>query len=177
MDERAVTVEPLVNGEDDASNAHSNHGWQKVSYAKRNRKQQPAKDSGPNSDKVRSNGTLAGGDKPDVFRSLEKQSEERRRRVLEAQKAAAAAVDDLPVRSKSKHRSDDEDDDSDGEEPAENGQVQEKKVKTPKVKKPKVTLADAASKIDAADLAAFLVDVSVSFHASLFDLCIRDATV
>ncbi|KAJ9708462.1 hypothetical protein PVL29_000481 [Vitis rotundifolia] len=166
MDERPVTLEPLVNGEDDVTNAHSNHGWQKVTYAKRNRKQQSKNsDSVGNSEKVRANGTLATGDKPNVFRSLEQQAEERRRRVLEAQMVAAAAADDLQVRSKSKHRSDDEDDDSDGEVAAENGQVQEKKVKKPKVKKPKVTVADAASKIDAADLAAFLVDVSASYES------------
>lgn len=166
MDERPVTLEPLVNGEGDVTNAHSNHGWQKVTYAKRNRKQQSNNsDSVGNSEKVRVNGTLATGDKPNVFRSLEQQAEERRRRVLEAQKVAAAAADDHQVRSKSKHRSDDEDDDSDGEVAAENGQVQEKKVKKPKVKKPKVTVADAASKIDAAALAAFLVDVSASYES------------
>ena len=173
MDERPVTLEPLVNGEGDVTNAHSNHGWQKVTYAKRNRKQQSNNsDSVGNSEKVRVNGTLATGDKPNVFRSLEQQAEERRRRVLEAQKVAAAAADDHQVRSKSKHRSDDEDDDSDGEVAAENGQVQEKKVKKPKVKKPKVTVADAASKIDAAALAAFLVDVSVSFWLILMHSCL-----
>ena len=168
MDERAVTLEPQVNGEDEATNAPSSHGWQKVTYAKRNRKQQSKNsDSAVNSDTARVNGTLATGDKPNVFRSLEQQSEDRRRRVLEAQKvaaaAAAAAADDHQIRSKPKHRSDDEDDDSDGVVAAENGQDQEKKVKKPKVKKPKVTVAEAASKIDAADLETFLVDVSVSF--------------
>lgn len=142
----------------DETEATNNHGWQKVTYAKKQRKQ-PAKK--PDSDKIVSNGSaFHGGDT--VFTSLEKQSEERRRRI-EAQKAAID-YDDAPVRS-SKHRSDD-DDDSDDEvgNGVQNGVavVESIKLKAKKQKKPKVTIAEAAAKIDADDLAAFLADISVS---------------
>lgn len=145
------------------TNNTDNHGWQKVTYAKKQRKL-PAKQS--DSGKIVQNGSSigggGGGDK--VFQSLEKQSEERRRRI-EAQKAAIAAAYDTPIRS-SKHRSDDEADDSDAEGAdgvVQNGNVDEKKTKPKKPKKPKVTIAEAAAKIDASDLGVFLADVRVSF--------------
>ncbi|PKI48773.1 hypothetical protein CRG98_030815, partial [Punica granatum] len=63
--------------------------------------------------------------------------------------------------SRSKHHSDDaeEEDDSDSEATAtvENGSRQVKKVKLKNPMKPKVTVAKAAAKIDAANLSAFLV--------------------
>ena len=68
--------------------------------------------------------------------------------------------------SRSKHRINDDDDSSDGEgdRVAENGKAEEsKKVKAKKLKKPKVTVSDAAAKIDADDLSAFLADITVSF--------------
>lgn len=147
----------------DEAEATNNHGWQKVTYAKKQRKQ-PAKKS--DSGNIVSNGSaFHGGDS--VFTSLEKQSEERRRRI-EAQKAAID-YDDAPIRS-SKHRSDDDDDESDGEvgKGVQNGVVvAEKKPKVKKQKKPKVTIAEAAAKIDADDLAAFLADISVSYFYEL----------
>ncbi|KAA8532553.1 hypothetical protein F0562_032631 [Nyssa sinensis] len=105
----------------------------------------------------------AGGDR--VFKSLEKHAEERRRNI-EAQRAAIAAASEAPIRSKV--RSDDEGDDSNGEGAdtvLENGTTGEKKTKAKKPKKPKITVAEAAAKIDAADLAAFLVDVSGSYES------------
>ncbi|XP_017236060.1 uncharacterized protein LOC108209586 [Daucus carota subsp. sativus] len=145
----------------DEAEATNNHGWQKVTYAKKQRKQ-PAKK--PDSGNIVSNGSaFHGGDS--VFTSLEKQSEERRRRI-EAQKAAID-YDDAPVRS-SKHRSDDDDDESDGDvgKGVQNGvAVAEKKPKVKKQKKPKVTIAEAAAKIDADDLAAFLADISASYES------------
>ncbi|PSR91062.1 Transmembrane protein [Actinidia chinensis var. chinensis] len=162
MAEKLASIEANHIEDDDTANANNsnNHGWQKVTYAKRQRKV-PAKQ--PDSGMVVANGSAAVGvDK--VFRSLEKHSEERRRR-LEAQRAVIAAQSDDPVRSKL--RSDDEDDDSDAE--AVNGVVEsggdEKKVKPKKVKKPKVTVAEAAAKIDAADLADFLVEVTASYES------------
>ena len=65
--------------------------------------------------------------------------------------------------SRSKHRINDDDDSSDGEgdRVAKNGKAEEsKKVKA---KKPKVIVSDAAAKIDADDLSAFLADIMVSF--------------
>jgi len=147
------------------SNSHSNasdHGWQKVTYPKRQRKQRSAADSAANNSHPIANDS----NKPNnVFRSLELQSEDRRRKILESQSATAdaAAVVDTRSRSKHHHRSDDEDDyeSDDAGVSKENAKAEEKKVKQKKPKKPKVTVADAAAKIDAADLAAFLSDISV----------------
>ena len=68
--------------------------------------------------------------------------------------------------SRSKHHINDDDDSSDGEgdRVAENGKAEEsKKVKAKKPKKLKVIVSDAAAKIDADDLSAFLADITVSF--------------
>lgn len=157
-----------------AAYSHIDHGWQKVVYPKRQRKQKPA-DQAANaaSAKLVPNGTLANGD--NVFRSLEQQAEDRRRRIIAAQMAAdAEAAPNGSAPARSKRRSDgygDEDYDyydSDAEIAAgkENSKAEEtKKPKPKKEKKPKVTLAEAAAKIDAADLAAFLVEASESYAA------------
>ncbi|KAF8389989.1 hypothetical protein HHK36_024509 [Tetracentron sinense] len=169
MDEKPTSFESILNGEDEKSNTNSNnnHGWQKVTYVKRQRKPSAKpSDSVTDPDRFRLNGDTA-GDKSGVFRSLEQQSDERRRRALEAQKAAAAAAAaDVPVR-RSKHQSDNDEDDTDVEISGgvENGIAEEKKPKQKKPKKPKVTVAEAASKIDDSDLAAFLADVSVSYES------------
>ncbi|KAJ8556415.1 hypothetical protein K7X08_029806 [Anisodus acutangulus] len=98
-----------------------------------------------------------------VFKSLEKQSDERHKRIA----AQTYALDDAPVRSALKHLSDGEDEDRDAEGAArgapDNGEKKKEKVKKPK--KPKVTVAEAAVKIDAADLAAFLTDITVSYES------------
>ncbi|GMY26992.1 hypothetical protein FCV25MIE_22234 [Fagus crenata] len=83
--------------------------------------------------------------------------------ILGAQRFAAV---DFDVVSKSNHRINDYDDSSNGEgdRVAENGKAKEsKKVKAKKPKKPKVIVSDAATKIDADDLSAFLADITVSF--------------
>ncbi|XWS34475.1 hypothetical protein CRYUN_Cryun21dG0041700 [Craigia yunnanensis] len=138
------------------------HGWQKVSYPKRQRKTKPNADpEKPNL--ARPNGTLTNAP-PSVFRSLEQQSEDRRRRILEAQRTyAAAAVD---ANAKARHNrsdldDDDDDDSSDLEGVKPNGKPaeEEKKVKQKKPKKPKVTVAEAAAKIDSADLSAYLAEL------------------
>ncbi|GKV35385.1 hypothetical protein SLEP1_g43658 [Rubroshorea leprosula] len=144
------------------TNTHTvDHGWQKVTYAKRQRKAKPNADDG---DAARPNGTLANGGR-NVFSSIEKQSEDRRQRILEAQRLAAVNVE---VSVKPKRRSDgddEEDEDSDLEDSKENGKAEEvKKPKQKKPKKPKVSVAEAAAKVDSADLAAFLADISGSFE-------------
>lgn len=154
-----VIVDSNVNGdavEVAAAVTNPDHGWQKVTYPKRQKK--ATKPADPAST-VRA---TANGDKTSVFRSLEQHAEERHRRIVGAQQAAAAAA--APVVVRSKHRSDDEDDDdSDAEQ--ENGKAEEvKRPKQKKPKKPKITVAEAAAKIDAADLGAFLVDISVSVN-------------
>ncbi|PON87381.1 hypothetical protein TorRG33x02_168730 [Trema orientale] len=153
-----------------SSTASNDHGWQKVTYAKRQRK--TTKPSGAsdshanNANKIVPNGSVPGAD--NVFRSLEKQSEDRRRRILEAQRAAAnGAVVVAPARSKAA-RSDDEDgEDSDEEVAAENGKADEAKkvVKPKKPKKPKVTVAEAAAKIDPNHLSAYLAEISASYES------------
>lgn len=182
MEESNVALESISNEDQEIATvvSHSNgtssntdHGWQKVTYAKRQRKTKPspaaagASDSLANGNsKIAANGSLAGGD--NVFRSLEQQSEDRRRRILEAQRAAANVVDaaaTAPARSKARsYDDDDEDEDSDAEIAAENGKAEEtKKVKPKKQKKPKVTVAEAAAKIDSNHLSAFLAEITVSF--------------
>ncbi|KAK0575399.1 hypothetical protein LWI29_038497 [Acer saccharum] len=160
-------VESNVNGDafETTTTTNVDHGWQKVSYAKRQKKS--AKPSDPAAASSRANGGVANGDKSSVFRSLEQHSEERRRRIVGAQQAAAAANAAAAAPRRSKHRSDDEDEDEDSDAEAaaaENGKAGEaKKVKQKKPKKPKITVAEAAAKIDAADLGAFLVDVSSTY--------------
>ncbi|XP_045819240.1 transmembrane protein 214-B-like isoform X2 [Trifolium pratense] len=141
---------------------NSDHGWQKVTYAKKHKKKEANGVAGSGSNKLTFNGNDA------AFRSLELHSEDRRRRILEARTAADAEFDDAPVRSKQRGRNYDDDydeDDDDVDRTAENGKTEEvKKVKQKKPKKPKVTVAEAAAKIDASDLEAFLVDISTSFE-------------
>ncbi|CAL5213970.1 unnamed protein product [Lathyrus oleraceus] len=158
MDE---TYAPFDSAESNGVSRTADHGWQKVTYAKKHKKKEANGVAGSN--KLTFNGNDA------AFRSLELHSEDRRRRILEAQSAADADFDDAPVRSKQRSRLNDDDydeDDEDVDRLAENGKVEEaKKVKKEKKpKKPKVTVAEAAAKIDAADLESFLVDISASFE-------------
>ncbi|GAV63427.1 DUF2359 domain-containing protein [Cephalotus follicularis] len=142
--------------------APTDHGWQKVIYPKRQRKTKPnASDSNTIPNKL--NGILTNADKPNVFRSIEQQSEDRRRKILEAERSAAAASN-APVKPKQKRWGDEENEDSSDAEIEQNGKPDEaKKLKPKKQKKPKVTVAEAAAKIDADDLAAFLADVLGSY--------------
>ncbi|XP_019160275.1 PREDICTED: uncharacterized protein LOC109156867 [Ipomoea nil] len=139
--------------------SNSDHGWKKVSYAKKQKKNQQK----PSTDSSRitvTNGSGASG-ADNVFGSLEKHAEERRRKI-EAHYAAMNANDDAPVRSATRNRSDDEDSDLEGGA-MQNGAADEKKKE--KQKKPKVTVAEAAAKIDADDLSVFLADVSATFES------------
>lgn len=155
-----VSTKTTLNGNAN-TNVSNDHGWQKVTYPKRQRKNKPSASS-DNQIKLPPNGSLAGAD--NVFRSLEQQSVDRRRRILEAQRMANDAISSgTPVRSKD--RSDDEgnEDSDDAEVGGENGKHEEgKKVKQKRPKKPKVTVSEAAAKIDRDDLSAFLLDITVS---------------
>lgn len=168
-----VLIESNVNGASEVhnnNNANVDHGWQKVTYAKRQRKTKPGAD--PSNALVAANGGAgSSGEKNNVFRNLEQQAEERHLRIIGARQAAlsAAASESAPARSK--HRSDDEyDEDSDADvAAAENGKAEEpKKPKQKKPKKPKITVAEAAAKLDATDLSAFLIDISVSAEIHKF---------
>ncbi|XP_030496095.1 uncharacterized protein LOC115712030 [Cannabis sativa] len=173
MEEKHVAFDSIpVEDQEIAINAHTNttsnnnHGWEKV-VPRRQRKNKPSaasSDSHPNKLAASSNGSVPGAD--NVFRSLEKNSEDRRRRIAEAQMLANGADVTVPVRSKT--RSDDADAyDSDDEDSAENAKVEEVKkvVKPKKPKKPKVTVAEAAAKIDPDHLSAFLVEISASYES------------
>ncbi|KAK7368540.1 hypothetical protein VNO80_10567 [Phaseolus coccineus] len=180
MEEKHAAASESAHAESNGVSHGSDHGWQKVTYAKKQKKKTNnsvnASDSRANSNKLVPNGTLSGSD--GVFRSLELQSEDRRRKILEAQKAADAAYDEdfAPVRSNQRQKYDEDDEDDENvERYAENGKAEEKKVKQKKPKKPKVTVAEAAAKIDAADLGAFLVDISASFEKQQDILLMRFA--
>ncbi|KAL1192352.1 hypothetical protein V5N11_012530 [Cardamine amara subsp. amara] len=149
--------------------SHNNdHGWKKVVYPKRNRKQKPADQATANgvSGNLIPNGTLVNGNN-NVFRSLEEQAEDRHRKILAAKKAADVA-DGERYKRRSNGYGDDgygfDDSDTEIDLGKENLKVEEtKKPKVKKEKKPKVTLAEAAAKIDASNLAAFLVEASESY--------------
>ncbi|CAK9152300.1 unnamed protein product [Ilex paraguariensis] len=169
MEHQSVQSESNSHIEDNTSN---NHGWQKVTYAKRQRKTLAKPAATGNS--IPNGSSISGGET--VFTSLEKQSEERRRRI-EAQRAAVLADVEAPVRLSGKKRDDDyEEGDETDSEAVENGKLEEKKlVKAKKPKKPKVTVAEAAAKIDAADLVAFLADIMGSYESQEEILLMRFA--
>ncbi|CAD5185893.1 unnamed protein product [Musa acuminata subsp. malaccensis] len=141
-----------------------NHGWQKVTYAKRQRRPQPPADP----DRNLPDGLPHPNDRSHVFDSLEEKARERRR-AIESAAAAAAAAEAGGDRSRlAPAASDDEDDDSGPEDvrgAQENGGEAPKKEKQKKPKKPKVTVAEAAAKIDAADLDAFLAEISALYES------------
>ncbi|XP_051145092.1 uncharacterized protein LOC127261012 [Andrographis paniculata] len=136
-----LTSEPINDAED------SNDGWQTVTYAKKRRKNQN-KEAAVDPSHALANGTGSS------FKGLEKH-----------ERAAALLSDDgeIPVKSDNDRRGDDDDDDDNNSSrngDAHGSGVGVNKKKKKKVKKPKVTVADAASKIDADDLAAFLSSLS-----------------
>lgn len=140
--------------------------WQTVSYHKRNRKHSklPAPE---NSSGYSYNGVTATN--PDVFRSIEQYSEDRLQRILKEQRASAAVGEYSVAGNGSKRHSDDDgDSDTEATAGAANG---EKKKKAKKQKKPKVTVAEASATIDAGDLGAFLVDITVRVNNLCCYLC------
>ncbi|KAL3654498.1 hypothetical protein CASFOL_004179 [Castilleja foliolosa] len=142
---------------------NNSHGWQKVTYAKKQRKNQANKTASDSSGFALANGSGIGADKNSVFKGLEQHAEERRQK-LEAQRAASALYDDddqTQVRSR-KNLREDEEDDYGSSDAKENNPAEANKKEKPK--KVRVTVAEAASKIDADDLAVFLSSVSESFE-------------
>ncbi|KAL4586724.1 hypothetical protein LXL04_011368 [Taraxacum kok-saghyz] len=157
---------PIPNMDFESNNVseetNNNHGWQKVTYGKKKKANQ-TKQQVPQ--KGLPNGSVVTGN-DNVFNAIEKKSEERRK-VIEAQRLSIYDPAPPVKSSRQKNYSDYEDSD---EEVAANGvtgveDAEEKKKKPKKVKKPKVTIAEAAAKIDAVELASFLLDVSTSFEA------------
>ncbi|KAL6627513.1 hypothetical protein ACP70R_031239 [Stipagrostis hirtigluma subsp. patula] len=138
-----------------AAASDASHGWQTVSYPKRNRKQaQPPPAAAPDL-------ALQANGKASVFDALEKRSQERHRALKAASDSRAADLDDARIAAATRGYSDDEDSDE-AAAPRPEGEV--KKPKKPKVKKPKVTVAEAAALIDAENLAAHLVEISGSYE-------------
>lgn len=154
MDENSALIEQILR-EDEleyrglSRTYNKDEEWQTVSYKKRHSKQPNSDNSLP--DRRPDDGATTS----DVFRAIEEHSEERRRRMSVPQVAA-------PVTGEGSKRHSDEDDDSDAEVSA--AVVEVKKVKQKKPKKPKVTVSEAAARIDAGDLGAFLVDITGSYE-------------
>ncbi|KAK1413703.1 hypothetical protein QVD17_35480 [Tagetes erecta] len=156
--------------EQNNNNNNNDHGWQKVTYAKKNkRNNNNINNQVPVPSKSISNGSVITGN-DNVFTDIEKKSEERRK-VIEAQRLSIhdSELDvDPQVRSvRKKSYSGYEDSDEDVDESrldVDHDVVVEKKKKTKKVKKPKVTVAEAAVKIDADELAGYLLDVTTSYE-------------
>ncbi|TKY56721.1 Transmembrane protein 214-A [Spatholobus suberectus] len=173
MDETSALIEAILREQEEEEEAHirrnrttqnatlknNDNEWQTVSYQKRNRNKNSSKQ--PLADH-----NSAADPSSDVFSSVERHSEERRRRLLEVQIAAEAATSDAAP-SRSKRHSDDEDDDDAEPEAgaAPNGSSEAKKAKQKKPKKLKVTVAEAASRISADDLAAFLAEITASYES------------
>ena len=104
MEDKLSSIDSAHIDESEASNSN-NHGWQKVTYAKKQRKQ-AAKKSEPAGEKVGSGGS--------VFTAVEKEAEERRRRIV-ARKAAIFDDDyDEAVKARSAARRWDEKSDGEG---------------------------------------------------------------
>lgn len=166
MDENSAVIESILREDQEEAERHRRtyrnddaQGWQTVSYQKRQRKslKQPSKDASADIRNRQPNGDTNG----DVFRSVELQSEERRRRIQEAHMAASVSLESTTVGSKRHSNVDDDGSDAEGSALQNGGGGEQKKVKPKKTKKPKVTVAEAASKIDSADLEAFLADITV----------------
>jgi hypothetical protein len=137
-----------------AASSDPSHGWQTVSYPKRNRKQaQPPRTTAPDL-ALQSNGKPGG-----VFDAVEKRSQERHRALQQQLASRAADLDDARIAAATGAAYSDDDDSDEAAAPRQEGEV--KKPKKPKVKKPKVTVAEAAVLIDAENLAAHLFEISV----------------
>lgn len=137
--------------DNEGSSSSADHGWKKVSYAKTNRRK--------NNNAVHTATDLSANGSH-VFATVELKAHER----LKALEDARNAAEDAAIRSRIAV-ADGANSDEEHEIGKENGGAMEvKKVKKVKQKKPKITVSEAASKIDSSDLAAFLVEVTTSYE-------------
>ncbi|KAJ9557589.1 hypothetical protein OSB04_012203 [Centaurea solstitialis] len=155
MDANSAEFEAILKDIERASSSTSNNdggdqGWKTVSYKKKSRRKGANKVNEGHADH-------GGSGADDVFRSIEEQSEGRRRRVIESQKAAVDSVDAAVAADGGEVEEDGSD--------VENLEVKKKKSKAKKLKKPKVTVAEAAAKINDSDLAVFLADITESYES------------
>lgn len=151
-----------ASGDNPGASTAATHGWQKVSYPKRQRRQQQTV---PPSGVHRLN-VSPHPEQPNVFASVEKKALDRRHAIESAADAAVLANGSRPSIALT---ASDEDEESSGTEIGrgvgqDNGMEGEKKIKQKKPKKPKITVQEAAVKINDADLATFLADVSASYE-------------
>ncbi|KAK9750279.1 hypothetical protein RND81_02G183800 [Saponaria officinalis] len=153
------------------NNTGNNHGWQKVTYAKKRKNQQTGKQKSAAISAFGSVEERNGTGNGNVFRAIEQQSEDRHRRIVEAQKKSSAEEEFVEGhkgngRSKKWGDESEESGSSDVEERDNEVKKETTKKKKPKAeKKPKVSVAEAAAKIDAESLAAFLVDISGTYES------------
>jgi hypothetical protein len=140
------------NGVESRNGNAKDHGWKKVTNAKKQRRQEMKGSIATGQQEVEKNGGKPA--EPKGFQALETEAAERRKR-REARIAAALAAGE----------SGEEQGDVGGEHQPEEGTVavggELKKMKPKKSNKPKVTVADAAAAIDPSDLSTFLADITV----------------
>ncbi|KAK8452283.1 hypothetical protein SEVIR_5G085800v4 [Setaria viridis] len=142
-----------------AGSSDPSHGWQTVSYPKRNRKQAQAPRAAAPDLALQANGGKAG-----VFDAVEKRSQERHRALQQQLASRAADLDGARIAAATGFAADSDDEDDSDEAAAPRQEGEPKKPKKPKVKKPKVTVAEAAALIDAESLAAHLIEISGSYE-------------
>ncbi|CAL9211411.1 uncharacterized protein LOC135617068 [Musa acuminata AAA Group] len=153
MEEEATIDPSLLEAASAKAAGDPNHGWQKVTYSKRQRRPQPPP-ANDHSNEV--------PDRSHVFASLEQKALERRRAIESASTVTeATAARSTPATA----ASDVGDDDSGAEAPPEAHEKGTEAAKKVKQKKPKVTVAEAAANIDAEDLGVFLVEISASYES------------
>ncbi|CAI5494587.1 unnamed protein product [Closterium sp. Naga37s-1] len=133
-----------------------NHGWQKVTNVKKQRRQEQKESKKPSTAGKSAGGKGSIGQS--VFSSLEDESKQRRARI-EARAAAAEAAEREAERAE--YDADDDDDDDEEREAKAPAAAEPKKPKKPK--KPKVTVLEAATAIKVDELSAFLIEISDSF--------------
>lgn len=150
------SFEALIDENENGHAKSTNYGWTTVVYPKRQRKQVKEANSA-DFDKVKSN-----GDGKSIFQSLELHGEERRKRAEEQRAAAASALSAGESNGKIAASDEDSEEEAANQSGAANGE--EKKVKQKKPKKPKVTVAEAAAKIDPSNLADFLAEITASYE-------------
>lgn len=143
----------------------NNGGWVQVTYAKKKQNKKR-----PQANVVSKNGNLISDQTNKVFESLEKSSEQRRRNIEARRISNFYDYDDEKGVVKSSNflsqNGDEKKDGKGNENGAREGKEKKKKKEKKEMKTTNMTVAEAAMKIDAADLANFLADnsVSVSSH-------------
>lgn len=142
------------------NSSSSTHGWQKVVNTKKAKRQQEQA-----GEKSAGSGARNGGNSVSdacIFQTLEKEAEQKRAQreaILRAYHQDLAASSGAPMHS-------DSEDDVEEVKMATSDADLEKKTKAKKAKKPKVTVSEAASAIDADNLASFLAQISELFATS-----------